>query len=182
MLVRLHSKSSKLDFSITWTENFQRFKLALEMEGEPEIKLPTFTGSKQGNSRKTPTFQKNTRLMRVAWTRRSSQSILKKINLENSLEGPLQGWKVLLTKTSVLSTMLKPLTVWIITNYGKLLKIWEYQIILPVSWETCMWVKKQQLVPCMEKLTGSKLRKVYEKIIYCHPVYLIYTKHTSYEM
>ena len=45
-----------------------------------------------------------------------------------------------------------------------------------------MWVKKQQLVPCMEKLTGSKLRKMYEKIIYCHPVYLIYTKHTSYEM
>ena len=25
------------------------------------------------------------------------------------------------------------LTVWIITNYGKLLKTWEYQTILPVS-------------------------------------------------
>ena len=82
MLVRLCSKSSKLGFSITWTENFQRFKLALEMEGEPEIKLPTFTGSKQGNSRKT--------------------------------------------STSVLLTMLEPLTVWIITNCGKFLKRWEY--------------------------------------------------------
>ena len=45
--------------------------------------------------------------------------------------------------TSVSSTMLKPLTVWIITNCGKLLKRWEYQTILLVSWETCMWVKKQ---------------------------------------
>ena len=27
----------------------------------------------------------------------------------------------------------KPLTVWIILNYGKLLKRWEYQTILPVS-------------------------------------------------
>ena len=27
----------------------------------------------------------------------------------------------------------KPLTVWIITKCGKLLKTWEYQIILPVS-------------------------------------------------
>ena len=24
-------------------------------------------------------------------------------------------------------------------------KRWEYQATLPVSWETCMWVKKQQL-------------------------------------
>ena len=27
----------------------------------------------------------------------------------------------------------KPLTVWITTNYGKFLKRWEYQTILPVS-------------------------------------------------
>ena len=30
------------------------------------------------------------------------------------------------TSISVSSTMLKPLTVWIITNCGKLLKKWEY--------------------------------------------------------
>ena len=29
--------------------------------------------------------------------------------------------------------VLKPLIMWIITNYGKLLKRWEYQTILPVS-------------------------------------------------
>ena len=37
------------------------------------------------------------------------------------------------TYTSVLLTMPKPLTVWIIKNCGKLLKRWEYQTILPVS-------------------------------------------------
>ena len=41
----------------------------------------------------------------------------------------------------------------------KFLKRWEYQIILPVSRETCMWVKKQQLEPDMERRTGSKLGK-----------------------
>ena len=34
---------------------------------------------------------------------------------------------------SVSSTMLKPLTVWIVTNCGKLLERWGYQTILPVS-------------------------------------------------
>ena len=56
--------------------------------------------------------------------------------------------------------MLKPLTVWITTNYGKLLKKWEYQTILSVSWETCMQVMKQQLELDMEQQTGSKLGRV----------------------
>ena len=36
-------------------------------------------------------------------------------------------------KTSASLTMLKDLTVWITTNYGIVLKIWEYQAILLVS-------------------------------------------------
>ena len=32
--------------------------------------------------------------------------------------------------------------------------------ILPVSWETCVLVKKQQLEPDMEQWTASKLGKV----------------------
>ena len=56
--------------------------------------------------------------------------------------------------TSVSSTTLKPLTVWIITSCGKLLKRWEYQTTLPVSYKTCMQVKKQQFEPCMEQLIG----------------------------
>ena len=47
--------------------------------------------------------------------------------------------------TSASLIMLKPLTVWITTTCGKFLKRWEYQTILPVSCETCMQVKKQQL-------------------------------------
>ena len=39
------------------------------------------------------------------------------------------------TSTSPLIT-LKPLTVWITTNCRNSLKRWEYQISLPVSWET----------------------------------------------
>ena len=39
-----------------------------------------------------------------------------------------------------------------------------------------MQVKKQQLDPDMEKLTGSKLRKEFDKVIYCHPDYLTYTQ------
>ena len=38
-----------------------------------------------------------------------------------------------MTSTSVSSTALKPLTVWIITNCEKLSNRWEYQTILPVS-------------------------------------------------
>ena len=39
---------------------------------------------------------------------------------------------------------------------GKFLEWREYQTILPVFWETCMWVKKQQLERDMEQQTGSK--------------------------
>ena len=38
-----------------------------------------------------------------------------------------------LQKTSASLTLLKPLTVWIRTNYGKFLKRWEYQTTLPAS-------------------------------------------------
>ena len=40
----------------------------------------------------------------------------------------------------------------------------------PVSWETCMQVKKQQLEYYMEQWAGSKLGKTYGKVIYCHLV------------
>ena len=40
-----------------------------------------------------------------------------------------------------------------------------------------MWVKKQQLEPYMEQLTGSKLGK-YDKAVYCHSVYLTYMEST----
>ena len=54
-------------------------------------------------------------------------------------------------KTSALLTMLKPLTVWITTNW-KILKL-----------------KKRQLESDREQQTGSKLGKEYIKAVYCHP-------------
>ena len=45
-----------------------------------------------------------------------------------------------------------------------------------------MRVKKQQLEPDMEQLTGSKLGKEYIKAVYCHPAYLTSTQSTSHEM
>ena len=74
------------------------------------------------------------------------------------------------------------LTVWITTNCGKVLKRWEYQTTLPVSWETCMWVKKQQLKLDIEQLSGSKLGKEYDKAVNCHSAYLAYMQSTSWEI
>ena len=75
------------------------------------------------------------------------------------------------TSTSSL-TMLKPLNVWITTSCGKLLKRWEYQTTLFVSWEACMQDKKQQLEMNMEQCTVSKLGKKYVWVVYCHLAYL----------
>ena len=50
------------------------------------------------------------------------------------------------TSISALLIMPKPLTVWITINCGKFWKRWEYQTTWPASWETCMQVRKQQLV------------------------------------
>ena len=108
----------------------------LEKAEEPEINLPTYTGSqkRQGDFRKT--------------------------------------------STSASLTTLKPLTVWITTNYGKFLKRWECQTTLPASSKTYMQVKKHQLELDMEQWTGSKLGKEYVKAVYCHPAYLTYMQST----
>ena len=78
--------------------------------------------------------------------------------------------------------MPKPLTVWITTTCGKFLKRWEYQTVLPASWEISIQVKKQQLESDMEQQTGSKSGKKYIKAVYCHPGYLIYMQNTSREI
>ena len=45
------------------------------------------------------------------------------------------------------------------------LKRWEYQNMLPASWEICMQVKKQHLEPGMEQWAGSKLGKEHIKAV-----------------
>ena len=44
-----------------------------------------------------------------------------------------------------------------------------------------MRVKKQQLEPYIEQLTGSELGKEYVKAVYCHSAYLTYMQSTSCE-
>ena len=92
LLTRLCSKSFKLGFSSTLTENFQMYKLVLEEAEEPEIKLTTFVGSwrKQGSSIKTT--------------------------------------------TSASLTTLKPLPVWIITNWKILQEMWVPDYLTYLLW------------------------------------------------
>ena len=82
------------------------------------------------------------------------------------------------TATSASLMMLKPLTLWITTDCGKLLKSWEYHTTLPVCCELCMQVKKQQLETDMEQQLGSKLGNEYIKAVYWHPTYLTYMQAT----
>ena len=66
-------------------------------------------------------------------------------------------------------------------DHNKMWKILK-KMRIPVSWETCIQVKKQQLEPDMKQLTGSELGNEYIKAVYCHPAYLIYVQRTSNEM
>ena len=105
-----------------------------------------------------------------------------KIRLSTFIESRRKQGSSRETSTSALLTMLKPLTVWITTNCGKFFKRWEYQTTLPISWETCMKIKKQQLEQDREQPTGSKLGEEYDKAVYHHPAYLTYMQGTSCEM
>ena len=84
------------------------------------------------------------------------------------------------TLTSAWLTMLKPLTVCITTNCGKFLKRWEYQTTLPLSWENCMQVKKQQLELDIGQLTGSKLGKEYDKAMLSSCLFNFYAEYTMW--
>ena len=114
-------------------------KLDLEKAEEPEIKLPTVTGSskKQWNSRE--------------------------ISISVSL------------------TTIKPLTVWITTNCGKILK--EMAISDHLTWLLRNLYAGQEATARleMEQWAGSKLGKENVKAVYCQPVYLIYMQSTLCE-
>ena len=63
---------------------------------------------------------------------------------------------------------------------GKFLKRWEYQSILPESWQTYMGVKEQELEQDTKQWTGSKLGKEYNKAVQCYPAY--FNLHAEYIM
>ena len=70
----------------------------------------------------------------------------------------------------------------VFTELGNFLNKWEYHTNLPVSWETYMQVKKQQLEPDMEQGTVSKLEKEYIKAVCSHAACLTYVQSTSCKM
>ena len=87
------------------------------------------------------------------------------------------------TSISALLTMPKTLTVWITTNCGKFWKRWEYQTTWPASWETCMQVRKQQLVRTGHgTIDWFLIGKGVSQAVYCHPAYLTYMQNKSWEM
>ena len=53
---------------------------------------------------------------------------------------------------------------------------------LPVSWEICMQVKKQQLEPDMEQMTGSKLEISTVRLYIVTLLFLTYMQSTSWEI
>ena len=69
--------------------------------------------------------------------------------------------------------------VWITTKCGRFFKRWKYQTTLPISCETCIQIKKQQLELDIEKQTHSKLGKEYVKAVYCNTAYLTYMLSTD---
>ena len=88
------------------------------------------------------------------------------IKLPTSIESQKKQETSRKASTSASLTTLKPFTVWITTNCGKLLKRRDYQSTLPTSWETCMQFMKQQLESDMEQWTGSNMGKEYVKAVY----------------
>ena len=74
-------------------------------------------------------------------------------------------------------TTLKPLTMWVTTNWH-ILKEMEIPDHITYLWVTCL----QQLELDMEQWTGSKLGKEYLKAVYYHFAYLTYVQYTSWEM
>ena len=86
------------------------------------------------------------------------------------------------TSISATLTMLKPLTVWVTTNYGKFLKRWEYLTTLPVSWEICMPSQEAIVRTGHGTMDWFKIGKGVQQGLYCHPVYLTYMQSTSCKM
>ena len=84
------------------------------------------------------------------------------------------------TPASVSLTMLKPLIVWITTNWkiSKEVKILDHLIYLLRN----LYVGQIVTELDMDQWTGSKLGKEHDKAIYCHPVYLTYMQSMSCKM
>ena len=65
-------------------------------------------------------------------------------------------------------------------------KLWEILKEIGTDHLTCLlrnlYAGQEVTDSCMEQMTGSGLRKEYNKTVYCRPVYLTYMQSTSCEM
>ena len=114
-----------------------------------------------------------------------------KLNLEKAEEPEIKlptsvgSWKnqenFRKASTSAPLTIIKPLTVWITTNW-KILKEMGIPDHLTCLLRNMCAIKKQHLDPYMEQQTGSKLGKECIKAVCCYPVYLTYIQSTSCDM
>ena len=82
---------------------------------------------------------------------------------------------------SVLLTMLKPLIVWITTNW-KILKEMEISDYLTCLLRDLYAGQEATVRNRHGTANGSKLGKEYVKAVYCHPGYLTYMQSASCEM
>ena len=102
------------------------------------------------------------------------------IKLTTSIESLKKQENSIKTFISASLTTLKPLTVWITTNW-KILK----EIGIPYHFACLLrnWYSGQEATELdMEQHTGSKLGKAYIKAVYCHLAYLTCIQSTSCEM
>jgi hypothetical protein len=82
------------------------------------------------------------------------------------------------TSTSASLTTLKPLTVLITTNCGKVLKEMVIPDHLPCLLRN-LYAGQEATEQSREQRTSSKLGKEYIKAVYCLPAYLTYMQSTS---
>jgi len=120
-------------------ENFQMFKLDLEKAWEPEIELPTSTGSEE----KAREFQKNSYFCFIDYAKAFDCVDHNKL------------WKIL-----------------------KEMGIPDHLTCLLRN----LCAGQEATEPDMEQRTGSKLRKEYDKAVYCHRAYVTSMQTTSCEM
>ena len=88
ILAKQCSKSFKIGFNSSWTENFQLYKLDLDKAEEPEIKLPISVGSqkKQENSSKTSASASLTILkLLIVWITTNCGKFLKRCEYQTTL-------------------------------------------------------------------------------------------------
>ena len=95
MLVRLCSKSFKLGFSSTWTENFQMYKLDLEKAEESEINCQhtvDYRKSKEIQKKKSTSASLTTLKPKTGWITTNCGIFLKRLECQTTLHA---SWETL---------------------------------------------------------------------------------------